>query len=166
MKIKMLFTGITAAFLFVSCQSGQTADSVKDVSAVEQSNAEDQEEEEDVDYLAIPDGARVYFENLEDGDEVSGPFTVKMGVEGMELDPAGPLVENSGHHHIIINGGVIEPGTVIPMDDKNRHYGDAQTEAELELEPGEYTLTMQYGNGHHQSYGEPMSAQVTITVTE
>lgn len=111
-------------------------------------------------------GARVFFENLQDGDEVSSPFTVKMGVEGMELDPAGPLIEHSGHHHIIINGGVIETGTVIPMDEKNLHYGDAQTEAELELEPGEYTLTMQYGNGHHQSYGEPMSAQVTITVVE
>ena len=165
MKKHTLIIGVIAALGFTACQSGQTGETVEDVPAVEQMEAQETEAE-DVDYLDVPEGARVFFENLQDGDEVSSPFTVKMGVEGMALDPAGDLIEHSGHHHIIINGGVIETGVVIPMDDKNLHYGDAQTEAELELEPGEYTLTMQYGNGHHQSYGEPMSAQVTITVTE
>ena len=165
MKKHTLIIGAIAAFGFTACQSGQTGETVEDVPAVEQMEAPETEAE-DVDYLDVPEGARVFFENLQDGDEVSSPFTVKMGVEGMALDPAGPLIQHSGHHHIIINGGVIETGTVIPMDEKNLHYGDAQTEAELELEPGEYTLTMQFGNGHHQSYGEPMSAQVMITVTE
>ncbi len=126
--------------------------------------AETQTEEQEVDYLSIPEGARVYFENLQDGDEVSSPFTVMMGVEGMSVDPAGPLIEHSGHHHIIINGGPLPLGEVIPMDPQNLHYGDGSMEATLELEPGEYTLTMQFGNGHHQSYGEAMSAQVSVIV--
>ena len=144
---------------FSACQGGETKSSVETVPEHEQMSDEP-------DYLHVPADARVFFVNLQDGEEVHSPFTVEMGVEGMSLDPAGDLIEHSGHHHIIINGSAYPTGEVIPMNDKNLHYGDAQTEAELNLAPGEYTLTMQFANGHHQSYGEQMSAKVLIIVAE
>ncbi|NVK28144.1 MAG: DUF4399 domain-containing protein [Flavobacteriia bacterium] len=127
-----------------------------------------QEEEEitmpEDENLAVPEGARVYFVNIEDGATVSSPVHVEMGVEGMTVNPAGELVPGTGHHHIIINKGHISNGDVVPSDEHHIHYGGGQTEADLELEPGAYTLTMQFANGLHQSYGEQMSATVEVIV--
>ena len=69
-----------------------------------------------------------------------------------------------GHHHLIINGGAIERGTVVPADSLNIHYGQGQTETELDLAAGEYTLTMQFADGYHKSYGDQMSATVNVIV--
>ena len=110
------------------------------------------------------DGASVAFANLNDGDTVTSPFTVEMTVVGMTVQPAGEVVEGTGHHHIIINGGAIPSGQVIPTDDTHVHFGKGQTETELELEPGEYKLTLQFANGAHQSYGEALSSTINITV--
>ncbi|KAB2810218.1 DUF4399 domain-containing protein [Phaeocystidibacter luteus] len=127
-----------------------------------------QEEEEitmpEDENLAVPEGARVYFVNIEDGSTVSSPLHVEMGVEGMTVNPAGELVVGTGHHHIIINKGHISKGDVVPADEQHIHYGGGQTETDLELEPGAYTLTMQFANGLHQSYGEEMSATVEVIV--
>lgn len=122
------------------------------------------EEAEGSEMLAIPEGARVYFANLEDGQTVSSPVKVEFGVEGMEVEPAGDLNEGKGHHHIIINGGALERGVVVPADSVNIHYGKGQTETELELPVGTHTLTMQFADGYHQSYGEQLSATISITV--
>lgn len=106
----------------------------------------------------------VYFENLEDGQEVGTSVLVKMGVSGMEIKPAGEIVKGTGHHHIIIDGGPIKTGEVVPADKTHIHFGKGQTETTLELEPGQYTLTLQFANGVHQSYGPDWSKTITITV--
>lgn len=108
--------------------------------------------------------AEVFFKNLKTGDTVSSPVKVEMGVRGMIVQPAGKVVAGTGHHHILINQGSMSSGAVIPNDETHRHYGKGQTEAELELEPGEYRLTLQFANGVHESYGEALSASVVITV--
>lgn len=115
-------------------------------------------------HLWVPEDAKVYFKNLKNGDEVRSPVKVEMGVEGMEVRPAGEPVKGTGHHHILINSTGTSKGEVIPFDEVNIHFGQGQTETELELEPGEYTITLQFANGMHQSYGEQMAASVTILV--
>ena len=106
----------------------------------------------------------ISFGNLQDGDVVESPFVVEMVVAGMEVEPAGALALSKGHHHILINRGYYETGEVIPMDENNKHFGDGSTQTTLELEPGEYTLTLQFADGLHQSYGEAMSASINISV--
>ena len=108
----------------------------------------------------------VYFVNLEDGAEVTSPVKVQMGVEGMQVEPAGELKEGYGHHHIIIDGTFVPEGSVVPMTETSIHYGKGQTETELELTPGEHTLTMQFADGFHSSYGEAMSKTITVKVAE
>ncbi len=107
----------------------------------------------------------VYFVNLSDGDTVSSPFKVEMGVKGMQVQPAGEVNEGFGHHHLIIDGSWLETGTVVPADEKNIHYGGGQTVTEdITLSPGEHTLTLQFADGFHASYGEGMSATITVIV--
>jgi hypothetical protein len=113
---------------------------------------------------AIPDGARVFFANLKDGQTVKSPFKVEMGVEGIGVDTAGAIRQASGHHHILVNLDSMTAGTVIPMDSTHLHFGKAQREAEVKLAPGKYKLTLQYADGIHRSYGSKLSSSVNVTV--
>jgi hypothetical protein len=114
---------------------------------------------------AVPEGAKVFFVNLKDGQKVKSPFKVEMGVSGIALDSAGAIREASGHHHILIDQGDSFPeGAVVPKDSVHLHFGNAQSEAELNLPPGEHKLTLQYADGIHRSYGSKLAASVTVTV--
>lgn len=113
-----------------------------------------------------PEGAKVSFKMLKDGDKVSSPVAVAMMVEGMEVKPAGDTTPASGHHHIIVDGQPVPKGEAVPSDEKHIHFGQGQTETEVELPPGEHTLTLQFADFAHRSYGPDLSATVKITVEE
>jgi Domain of unknown function (DUF4399) len=113
---------------------------------------------------ATPGQAAVSFGNLQDGDTVKSPVKVVMVVEGMEVKPAGTEAPNSGHHHIIIDGEPVPEGQGVPADDNHIHFGKGQTETEVTLEPGEHTLTLQFADYAHRSYGPAMSNTIKITV--
>jgi hypothetical protein len=110
----------------------------------------------------LPTG--VFFLVPHEGAEVTSPVHIQFGINGMAVAPAGEVKKGSGHHHLIINGGPIDEGAAVPANETHIHYGQGQTDAKLELEPGEYTLTMQFANGTHLSYGAPMSAKISIKV--
>ncbi|MDH5397859.1 MAG: DUF4399 domain-containing protein [Cyclobacteriaceae bacterium] len=106
----------------------------------------------------------VFFESLVDGAAVESPLTIKMGVKGMAVEPAGELHEGKGHHHLVIDGGFIEKGKVVPADSLNIHFGKGQTETVIELTPGKHTLTLQFADGLHQSYGQEWSTTIEVEV--
>jgi hypothetical protein len=107
---------------------------------------------------------KVSFAEPKEGAEIKGPVKVVMRVEGMKIQPAGEVVEGTGHHHILINKDFFPPGQVIPTDDTHRHYGKGETEAVLDLSPGDYKLTLQFADGLHRSYGKDLSATINIKV--
>jgi hypothetical protein len=107
---------------------------------------------------------RAYFVTPKDGATVSNPVHVKFGVEGMKIVPAGTMTEGTGHHHLIIDGAALPKGEVIPANDKSLHFGKGQTETDLTLPPGDHTLTLDFGDGAHRSYGPAMSQTVTVHV--
>jgi hypothetical protein len=114
---------------------------------------------------AVPAGAKVYFKNLKNGQSVSSPVKVEMGVEGMKVDTAGPVVAGTGHFHILVDvGDSIASGQMIVKDSTHLHYGKAQTSAELKLAPGKHTLALEFADGLHRSYGSQMAATVSVTV--
>jgi hypothetical protein len=108
--------------------------------------------------------ARVFFVEPKDGATVTSPVHVVFGLEGMGLAPAGDLDPNKGHHHLLIDAGPMQKGLVIPANDKSLHFGKAQTEADVKLPPGDHTLTLQFGDGAHQSFGPEMSQTIKIHV--
>ncbi len=107
----------------------------------------------------------VYFKGMDDGDIVSSPLTVKMGVCGMDVRPAGDVVEETGHHHLMIDsGGCIAAGETVSKDENHKHFGKGQTETVLNLTQGEHTLVLQFANGLHASYGEAMCKLIHVHV--
>jgi hypothetical protein len=108
--------------------------------------------------------ASVFFVEPVDGAIVKSPFNIKFGIIGMKVRPAGDMTRGTGHHHLLINKGVIPIGRAIPMDSSHLHFGKGQVEASIFLPPGTYRLTMQFGNGVHQSYGSKLSKTISVTV--
>jgi hypothetical protein len=111
-----------------------------------------------------PAGAELYFIAPEDGATVSSPVTIKFGLKGMGVAPAGIQVENTGHHHLIIDADLPPAGAPIPADANHVHFGKGQTEATIELKPGKHTLQLLLGDFAHVPH-DPVVASKKITIT-
>jgi len=147
---------ITLAFLAFACGGSKEH--------TEESQDQGQSTEATEDMFKISEDQGVFFVNLEDGDVVTSPVKVEMGVKGMEVEPAGEAHKNKGHHHLLIDHPFTPSEEVIPADSTHFHFGKGQVETEVALTPGEHTLTLQFANGFHQSYGEKMSKSITVQV--
>lgn len=114
--------------------------------------------------------ASVFFESPANNQSLTSPIEVKFGLNGMTIRPAMEELEDktSGHHHILIDhpAGFIEEGQAVPADDSHIHYGKGETSAFVNLSPGVHTLSMQFADGAHRSYGKKMAATITVTVVE
>jgi len=114
-----------------------------------------------------PPDAKVYFIDLKDGDTVTSPVTIRFGLSGMGIAPAGTEAPNTGHHHLIIDDRIEGEAldAAIPMDEKHLHFGKGQTEATVTLPKGQHTLQLVLGDWSHIPHKPPvMSERITVTV--
>lgn len=113
-----------------------------------------------------PEGAKLYFISPTDGETVSSPVTVRFGLSGMGVAPAGTQMENTGHHHLLIDVDELPPlDTPVPSDDNHKHFGGGQTETSIELTPGKHSLQLLLGDTGHLPHDPPvMSEKITIEV--
>ena len=117
-----------------------------------------------LDVLDTVGGKGVFYVDLKDSQEVKNPVLVKMGVKGMEIENAGAISELKGHHHIIVDGESTPEGQPVLLDETHFHFGQGQTESEMKLSSGFHTITLQFANGVHASYGSRWSKTITVKV--
>ena len=115
---------------------------------------------------SAPGNAQVYIITPKDGDVVDTTFTVKFGLKGMGVAPAGVMQEHTGHHHLLIDLDELpDLSKPLPANDNIRHFGGGQTETTLTLKPGKHTLQLLLGNYAHIPQDNPvMSDKITIEV--
>lgn len=85
------------------------------------------------------------------------------------VDANQPAKDGEGHLHFFVDvpAGTVQAGSAIPLDQKATfvHAGKAPyTKREIELSPGEHTVTVVMGNSLHQALANPAPASVTFTV--
>ena len=122
-----------------------------------------------VDAHSPPKQARVYFIGLTDGAVVESPLKVKFGIKGFGITPAGTTGKQrhtAGHHHVLVDvermPKMDEP---IPRDAQHLHFDDGETEALLQLPPGDHTLQLLLGDEQHEPQDPPlMSEKIRVTV--
>lgn len=113
-----------------------------------------------------PIGEVFFIEPLEAA-QVTSPVTVEMGSTDLILEPAqedSDYEEGYGHHHIIIDSELPLLNQPIPKGVRHLHFGDAQSEVQIELEPGEHTLQLLFAKGDHVSWEPVIADTITITV--
>ena len=110
---------------------------------------------------------KVYFINLEDGDELKSPFLIQFGLSGKGIAPAGIDIDNTGHHHLLINQNEINYSVPIPSSDQHLHFGLGQTETMLNLPLGKHKLQLVLGDKFHIPHDPPLISEIIeITVIE
>ena len=110
-------------------------------------------------------GATVFFISPVDGATVTSPVELKFGVSGIAIAPAGEALDNSGHHHVLVDMELKDMTQPIPKDAQHVHFGKGQTETTLEIEPGTHTLQLVLGDSNHIPHIPPVvSNRITITV--
>ena len=155
-----LFAAVAATALLASCANGEAEPATETSHEGHEHHDHESMDPADVDEAT----GHVFFANLEHGDTVSNPVYIEFGVEGMEVRPAGEIVEGTGHHHLLIGNAFLAKGEVVPADEANIHYGGGQTSDTVQLPMGEVRLGMQFANGVHASYGRDMSASIKVFV--
>ncbi len=119
-----------------------------------------------IDRSPSPAAARVYIISPSDGDTVTSPVTVRFGLAGMGVAPAGVQRDNTGHHHLLVDGPLPDSDLPIPATDTSIHFGGGQTETELEFEPGKHTLQLLLGDYLHVPHDPPVYSQVVTIHVE
>ncbi|MFY0649716.1 MAG: DUF4399 domain-containing protein [Methylophilaceae bacterium] len=114
------------------------------------------------------DDAKLYIISPLDGETVSSPVKIVFGLQGMGIAPAGIKFNNTGHHHLLIDVAELpDVNSPIPSDDNHKHFGKGQTEAVIELPPGEHTLQLILGDHMHIPHDPVVvSKKIKINVEE
>lgn len=113
--------------------------------------------------------AKVYIENIADGQHIPSQTIVRFGLQNMGVAPAGTEKPNTGHHHLLIDAPLPPLDRPIPNDFNHLHFGGGQTEARLTLSPGRHTLQLLLGDENHVPHDPPVLSQpikVVVGATE
>ncbi len=112
-----------------------------------------------------PKDVELYFISPKDGETVTGPVTVRFGLRGMGIAPAGVAMENTGHHHLLIDAAPPALNMPVPADANHVHFGKGQTEAQVTLAPGKHALQLLLADHLHIPHDPPvLSKRITVTV--
>ena len=118
--------------------------------------------------ISVAASAEVFIISPKDGEEVSSPVEVIFGLQGMGIAPAGINFPNTGHHHLLIDLDQLpDLKSGIPADAQHLHFGKGQTQALIELDPGEHSLQLLLGDWMHVPHETPVvSEKIKILVLD
>lgn len=113
-----------------------------------------------------PVKAEVYIISPHNGATVHGAFTVRFGLKGAGIAPAGVKFDNTGHHHLLIDTPLsgLSLDAPLPTSDRVLHFGKGQTETTLTLPPGRHTLQLLFADFAHVPF-HPVIASRVVTIT-
>jgi Domain of unknown function (DUF4399) len=106
-----------------------------------------------------PADAKLYIISPKNGETVKSPVTVRFGLTGMGVAPAGVASASTGHHHLIIDAPLPPMDQPLPKDERHLHFGGGQTEATVDLPPGEHTLQLILADKDHVPFDPPLYSQ-------
>ena len=114
----------------------------------------------------VVSSSELYFIEPKDGQVVEKTFVVKFGLKDFGVAPAGYDINNTGHHHLLIDVELPDLNKPIPADANHLHFGGGQTETLATLSPGEYSLQLLVGDKFHIPHNPPViSEKIKVTIT-
>lgn len=119
---------------------------------------------------AAPATPRVFFVMPEDGATVPPTTHLMFGSENFEIAavPEGEVTEarpDVGHYHVAVDTPCLPAGAEIPKADPWVHFGTGANMMDMQLTPGEHTLTLEVGDDLHHVI-DNLCQTITVTVAE
>lgn len=114
-----------------------------------------------------PPGAKVEFLDIKNNQRIARGAIIHFGLTKMGIAPAGVDKPSTGHHHLLIDEGArkLPPeGEPIPSDAQHLHFGNGQTDYQVDLDPGPHELRLLLGDSKHISYDPPVVSSVVHIV--
>lgn len=110
--------------------------------------------------------AEVYILSPKHNQIVSSPVKVVFGASNVNIVAAGDNQPNSGHHHLLVDLTELPDLSMpLPATEQIIHFGNAQSDTEIELAPGTHTLQLLLGDYLHIPHQKPLiSEKITIIV--
>ena len=110
--------------------------------------------------------ASAYFISPGNKAVLTSPVTIRFGLKGMGIAPAGIDFPSTGHHHLLIDRDVpVDFERPLPSTSKTLHFGKGQTEVTLEIPPGKHRLQLLLGDHLHRPHDPPvLSEPLLITI--
>ena len=159
----LMMAALASAALLVGCGGGGESDAP----AMEM----DAEPEAAVPAAAPTGPPRVFF--VAPADQSDNPAEIgvafEFGVENFEIspvpDPMNAVREAVGHYHLGVAAECLPVGEIIPQGDPWVHFGDGSNTIEVQLEPGEYQMSVQVGDDEHRTL-EGLCDTITVRVED
>jgi hypothetical protein len=114
---------------------------------------------------------KVSFKNLKDGAKVRGKafmgavaVQLELSAEGMKIEPAGGVHENTGHFAVGIDAEPVPAATAVKKG--YQIYEKGETDVQAGVRPGDHTLTLQLVDARNRSYGPEWAQTIKIKVAE
>ena len=111
------------------------------------------------------DTATASFESPADGATIAGGVRMTMAAEGITIEEAGEARDGAGHFHVIADEACTATGETIGKDADHVHFGKAQAEGVIYLEPGSHDLCLQVGDGVHTALGVTDTITIDVGIT-
>jgi len=106
-----------------------------------------------------PADAKLYIISPKNGETVKSPVKVRFGLSGMGVAPAGVASPSTGHHHLLIDAPLPPMDQPLAKDEHHLHFGGGQTEATIDLPPGDHTLQLMLADKNHMPFEPPLYSE-------
>jgi hypothetical protein len=114
-----------------------------------------------------PKDAKVYFIEPTDHSYITQNPTIRFGLLGMGIAPAGFEKANTGHHHLLVDAELPPFDQPIPNDFNHLHFGAGQTEAKIMLPLGPHKLRLLFADENHVPHDPPVySNEIYVIVNQ
>lgn len=154
----LLIVGLLSAVLAigaVACGDDEDEDGGEEPTATEEPIETPTEE------ATPPAGASVEIVAPEGGATVSSPVTLEVSASGIEIAAASAAVEGAAHFHAFVDQEAVAEGEAVPTGTEGVFHFVTET-YDLELEPGEHTVTVVLGDNSHLRLA---GAEATVAFT-
>jgi hypothetical protein len=100
------------------------------------------------DFLPIPKVALV---QPKDEALVTSPVYFEMEAKHWVIEPPTERHDGAGYFVIVLEGGCVEPGRLVPFEGPYVHVADGGFVAWVDLAPGKYDVCLQVADGNHRA---------------
>ena len=95
---------------------------------------------------------------------VTSPVYLEFEAKNWEIEPPTMRRDGAGYFVLVLEGGCVPPGRLVPFEDEYVHLQDGEFTVWVDLLPGSYDACLQIADGNHRATS--LTSEVKFEVVE